>query len=91
MATPVWEMEGTWEEITAHAPELAGRRVRLTVLPAATRSDTSPPREPNHLMLAAMEKADEIQRGMSTTPAGDTLALIREARSGAMYDDEPAE
>ncbi len=24
--------EGTWEEISRHAPELAGRRVRLTVL-----------------------------------------------------------
>ena len=24
--------EGTWEEILRHAPELAGRRVRLTVL-----------------------------------------------------------
>lgn len=27
------ELEGTWEEITEHAPELAGRRVRLIVLP----------------------------------------------------------
>jgi 2-oxo-4-hydroxy-4-carboxy--5-ureidoimidazoline (OHCU) decarboxylase len=25
--------EGTWEEILRHAPELAGQRVRLTVLP----------------------------------------------------------
>lgn len=30
--TPLLELEGTWEEIAAHAPELAGRRVRLTVL-----------------------------------------------------------
>ena len=27
------ELEGTWEEIVAHAAELAGRRVRVTVLP----------------------------------------------------------
>jgi hypothetical protein len=27
------ELEGTWEEIIRHAPELAGRRVHLTVLP----------------------------------------------------------
>jgi hypothetical protein len=27
------ELEGTWEEIARHAPELSGKRVRLTVLP----------------------------------------------------------
>src|SRR5262245_47110885 len=27
------EIEGTWEEVAARADELAGRRVRLTVLP----------------------------------------------------------
>ena len=27
------ELEGTWEEIAEHANELAGRRVRLIVLP----------------------------------------------------------
>lgn len=32
MRSPLLEMEGTWEEIAARAPELAGRRVRLTVL-----------------------------------------------------------
>lgn len=26
-------IEGSWEEILSHAPELAGLRVRLTVLP----------------------------------------------------------
>jgi len=35
------EFEGTWEEIAAHAPKLAGRKVRLTLLtvesPAAAR------------------------------------------------------
>lgn len=28
----VLEIEGTWEEIVAHAEKLAGRRVRVTVL-----------------------------------------------------------
>ncbi|NET61615.1 MAG: hypothetical protein F6K47_37485 [Symploca sp. SIO2E6] len=35
------ELEGTWEEIVAHAAELAGRRVRVIVLPEKTQS--SPP------------------------------------------------
>jgi hypothetical protein len=32
------ELEGTWEEVAAHASELAGRRVRLIVL-AENKSD----------------------------------------------------
>lgn len=34
MAAPLLELEGTWEEVAAHAPEFAGRRVKLTVLPS---------------------------------------------------------
>jgi hypothetical protein len=34
MTSQPLELEGTWEEIMAHAAELAGRRVRVTVLPA---------------------------------------------------------
>ncbi len=35
------ELEGTWEEIVAHAAELAGRRVRVIVLPSKPKY--SPP------------------------------------------------
>lgn len=40
---PVLEIEGTWEEVAAHAPELAGRRVRLTVLPSQPAAEKSGP------------------------------------------------
>lgn len=33
MTTLPLELEGTWEDIAAHAPELAGKRVRLIVIP----------------------------------------------------------
>ena len=33
-------LEGTWEEILQHSAELAGQRVRLTILP--NQSSTSP-------------------------------------------------
>ncbi len=33
MNAPVLELEGTWEEVAAYAPELKGQRVRLLVLP----------------------------------------------------------
>jgi hypothetical protein len=40
--TPTLELEGTWEEIMAHATELAGRRVRLIVLPSQTVTEAQP-------------------------------------------------
>ncbi|HYP41065.1 MAG TPA: hypothetical protein VEX13_11970 [Chloroflexia bacterium] len=33
MKSEALELEGTWEEVAEHANELAGRRVRLIVLP----------------------------------------------------------
>jgi hypothetical protein len=33
------EIEGTWEEVAAHAPYLRGRRVRLTVLPERSQNN----------------------------------------------------
>lgn len=44
MSEPL-ELEGTWEEIVAHSAELAGRRVRLMVLPNAKEpeSNEAPP------------------------------------------------
>ncbi|GAB4187955.1 MAG: hypothetical protein Fur006_28200 [Coleofasciculaceae cyanobacterium] len=38
------ELEGTWEEIVAHAAELAGRRVRVIVLP--DKPESLPPEAP---------------------------------------------
>lgn len=38
-------LEGTWEEVSRHGPELTGKRVRLTILPdqaRTARADTHP-------------------------------------------------
>jgi hypothetical protein len=52
MASPLLELEGTWEEIQSHAAELAGRRVRVTVLPSAPQTDSEKPLHPrNQRML----------------------------------------
>lgn len=32
MTETLYELEGTWEELEQHAPELQGRRLRVTVL-----------------------------------------------------------
>lgn len=34
------ELEGTWEEIVTHTPELSGRRVRVIVLSNETESSS---------------------------------------------------
>lgn len=73
------ELEGTWEEILEHAPELAGRRVRVTVLPV-----------PGELALL-LEELEKLDKDMPFTPAGDTVKIVREGRAGAMYGYEPAE
>ena len=54
MTPPSLELEGTWEEIVAHADQLAGCRVRLTVLaplarPAPPRDVTAAERDPERV------------------------------------------
>ncbi len=34
-------LEGTWEEILQHSAELAGQRVRLTILPPRAKNQTT--------------------------------------------------
>jgi hypothetical protein len=51
------EIEGTWEEVMAHAPELVGRRVRLTVLPDQTKAAGGAPLPPpNQRVLQLLEE-----------------------------------
>jgi hypothetical protein len=119
----MWEIEGTWEAILARSSELAGQRVRVTVLdgvqngqgaamtasePLAAALDAieaddadmpftpsgarqSESGAPAERFAASLREAEELEREMPLTPATDTVALIREARSGAMWGYEPAE
>ena len=77
-------LEGTWEEVTLHAPELMGRRVRVTVL-----EDTPLPEgvsaPPNEGMLAALRFIEQHQANRKETSGADTPELIRKARDGEMY------
>ena len=51
------EIEGTWDEIAAHAPRFAGKRLRLIVLPEEPQSTAEAP-EP----LSLEEKIARIVR-----------------------------
>jgi hypothetical protein len=74
-------LEGTWEEITRHAKDFVGRKVRITVLD----EEVSP--APNREMLEALRKVSERSKNMPVSSDEDTLKLIREARSGGMFGD----
>ena len=74
--------EGTWEEISRHANELAGRRVRLTIL------DEPRNPQPNEAMLAVLEKIAERQKNRPVTQGDDTQTILREGRAGKMFGYE---
>ena len=84
------EIEGTWEEIVARSAELAGRRVRVTVLDGAENGQGEE-MTPAERFAAALDAIEASDHEMPFTPGGDTQALIREARSGAMWGYEPQE
>ena len=75
-------LEGTWEEITRHAKDFIGRKVRVTVLEEEART------APNYEMLEALRKVSERSKNMPVSSDEDTLKLIREARSGGMFGND---
>ncbi len=93
MATQV--LEGTWEEIAAHAEELAGKRLRVIVETdapeAVEQPNVGPPNmgPPNEQALAILALIAERQQGRRETSGEDTQRLIREGRAGGMYGLEP--
>lgn len=63
MAKAPIEYEGTWEEIAAHAPDFAGRRLRLTVLDTeAAAAEELPPLERRLQELASRVPPEEWAR-----------------------------
>ncbi len=80
-------LEGTWEEIAAHADELAGKRLRVIVEPETVLGAVTP----NFAMLNAMREADEVQKGMNPKLGSDGVAILREGRQGAMYGESTTE
>ena len=90
MATQV--LEGTWEEIAAHADELAGKLVRVSVEVEAPADIMDIPvvGPPNEGMLAALREIAERQQGRRQTE-GDSVAIIRHGRSGPLYGMESSD
>jgi len=72
MALPMMELEGTWEEILAHADELAGRRVRLTVLPGEREAGDDQPR----LSPANQQMLDLLDEMEANPLTGEEQAIL---------------
>ncbi len=81
MAAPLQELEGTWEEVAAHAPELTGRRVKLILLPAAAEENRSfrPASGRSLLRHVGTWEGDDLQ---------ECLEAVIASRSQVRFDTE---
>jgi hypothetical protein len=52
-------LEGPWEEIASHADELAGHRVRVTVIDASTVADDGARNHVNDVVAAYLNRSPE--------------------------------
>jgi hypothetical protein len=81
----IWELEGTWEEVAAHAPELAGKRVRLTVMAAQA---VDPEVEPKPAPAFREASGRSLLRHAGTWVGDDLeecLEIVRSTRGPAEF------
>ncbi len=83
-------LEGTWEEIAAHAEELAGKRLTVIVEPEAAELEMDIPvvGPPNEGMLAALQEIEARQKDRQQT-LGNSVEIVRQGRTGPLYGMEP--
>ena len=78
--------EGKWEDCVPHGPELAGRRVRITIL------EENDQMQPNEAMLAVLRRAKiRAEQIPQTGSTDDSLKLLRDGRAGKMFGHDPTE
>jgi hypothetical protein len=75
-------LEGTWEEITRHAENLVGRKVRLLVL----EDEVLP--KPNQKALDVMQKVQDKQKDMRFTAGEKGVDIVRRGRAGEMFNND---
>lgn len=75
-------MEGTWDELAEHADEF--RRYPKLTLIVPDSEEPTPPR--NQRVLDMLAELAERHKNRPTTSPADTDRMIREGRSGGMYN-----
>lgn len=83
-------LEGTWEEIAAHADELAGKRLTVIVEAETAEEETHIPvvGPPNEGMLTALREIEDRQVSRRQT-LGNSVEIVRQGRTGPLYGMEP--
>ena len=79
-------------ELPEEAQELGlkpGEEVRVSVDRNGIEPNTTFP--PNAKMLAALAEISELNTGLPFSDDSSTQRLLREARAGAMFGDDPTE
>jgi hypothetical protein len=84
------EIEGTWDENVARSAELAGRRLRVTVLDG-TNIGGGTAMAPGERLAASLRELEKDDADMPFSSPANSVELVREARSGAMYGDDLCE
>lgn len=85
-------LQGSWEELAAHAERLKGRSDLLLIIPAGPNDEEAAPVSANEGMLAILKDIQEKhQQRPFTTDGSDTDRLSREGRARAMYGHSPIE
>lgn len=83
-------LEGTWEEIAAHADEFVGLQLKVIVeeegMEAHEPPNIGPPNlgPPNEAVLRMLQELEERQQGRRYTSGEGTQDMIRQARNGGM-------
>lgn len=83
-------LEGTWEEIAAHADDFMGKRLTVIVEAEATEDEMVIPvvGPPNEGMLAALKEIEKSQNNRRRT-FGNGVEIVRQGRTGPLYGTEP--
>jgi hypothetical protein len=71
------QLERTWEEILAYGSQLAGRRVRLTVLPCAARADPRTSDESRGFPFWETAKPEEVLARLGAKAVTDVIAFLK--------------
>lgn len=68
-------LEGTWEEITRHGEELAGKRVRLTIL-----DNAAPPRDGKESSIEESPLSELLEGLTGVVDSSEPVSVIRRGR-----------
>jgi hypothetical protein len=80
-------LEGTWEEILEHSPELSGSKVRLTVVEPAS---SSPVRSSRDMLLVEYHALTDLERNGGLSGAQAARLRSVDAQLDVLEEQNPA-